>query len=257
LITTHLTAAQLEQLDALLADTTPGGGHYRPPVQRDIEVLRDLEHAGLSRFTVDCGYEITDAGRAVVIDRAMDAADTEAFLRYASNFELRESIRKLKAVVDEYADDPELRERTLRDIEACQDVLDSRTEGRSETSGRHRLVEVDDRPTETLPAVVEQTAFESSSGTLPGLPVVEPDYEVPDQESAERLLAAIKGADTGEDVYDELAAETTGQWQALQADLGDDRSWWRRTLRPHRVLILSVVAAVVITWGVAWLVMGR
>jgi DNA-binding PadR family transcriptional regulator len=254
--TTDLTGTQLEQLEALLADTTPGGGVYRPPVGRDTGVLHDLEATGLVRWTKDCGYEITDAGRAEVVDRAMDAAASEAFVRCASKHELRESIERLKAVFNDLTN-VELRERTLTDIEACQDRLDDLAEGQSETTGRHRLVPVDDRPTQVIPPVQEQTAPMAIAGTLPGVPVIrreQPDHL--DLESAERLFAAIKDADTSDDVFDELAAEQTAEWAALENDLGDDRSWWRRKLTPARVLVLSVVTAVVVTWTAAWLVLG-
>jgi len=278
---TTLTADQLEQLEALLADTTPGGGAYRPPVARDDNLLGALTYFGLATYTSDCGYEITDAGKAAVVNRAMDAADTEAFLRYASKYELAETIRRLKAVVPTLVED-EQRERTLQDIEACQDRLDElaatracwapgdqehdhemcndvvaeRAE-RSESTGRHRLVPVDDRPTEVLPAVVEQAEFEPSSGTLPGLPVVESDGTPcdPDEQATIRLIAAIRATPSPAELAEVAAAQEAG-WEALEADLGDERGWWRRNLRPHRVLILSIVATVVVTWGVAWWVMG-
>lgn len=262
--TTHLTAAQLEQLEALLADTTPGGGPYRPPVVRDVEVLQDLECMGLAVYVEDVSYEnyaATDAGRAVVVGRAQELAESEAFLMYASDDELRAAIAALKVEAARYLDSDgngHLRERVLLDIEACQDALDNSVESpmeeltaasghRSESTGRHHVVPADDRPTTVLPSV----------GTLPGLPIVEPH---PDQESAERLIAAIKGADTGQDIYDELLAETTGEWAELEAELADESSWWQRTvadrLTPRRTLVLAVVTAVVLTWFVAWLVMG-
>lgn len=255
--TQHLTADQLAQLDALLADTTPGGGLYRPPVARDVWILRDLEHAHLCRFTVDCGYEITDTGRAAVVERAIDAANTQVFALYATDDELHAAIGALK-VAAETADEV-VRERALTDIEACQDELDRRdAEDRSESTGRHRVVPADDRPTEVLPAAVEQTIIGSSSGTLTGLPVVESDGTPcdPDEQATIRLLAAIRATPSPDELA-EIAAINTAGWDALEADLGDDdRSWLRRKLRPHRVLILSIVAAVVVTWFVAWLVMG-
>lgn len=206
MITTHLTVDQLAQLEALLADTTSGGGVYRPPVGRDVWVLRDLEHANLCRFTVDCGYEITEAGRVAVVDHAMEAAESEL------------------------------------------------AEGRSESTGRHHLVPADDRPTEVIPAV-EQTVIGSSSGTLTGLPVVDGPCD-PDKDATVRLIAAIRATPSPAELA-EMAAINTAGWDALEADLGDDdRSWLRRKLRPHRVLILSIVATVVVTWFVAWLVMG-
>jgi hypothetical protein len=131
LITTHLTADQLEQLAALLADTTAGAGVYRPPVARDVEVLRDLEHAGLSRFTVDCGYEITDAGRAVVVDHVKDIADAQAFVMYAPDEDLRRVDRRAEARSRPLLDgdgNADLRERVLADIEACQNELDRRAD---------------------------------------------------------------------------------------------------------------------------------
>ena len=247
--TEDLTAVQLEQLDALLADTTPGGGVYRPPVATDYEALRELAEDGLVDRVDDVEfgyhYEITEAGREIVIGRAMDAADSEAFVRYATPYELRESIRRLKAVFNDLTD-PALRERTLVDIEACQDRLEELVDGRSESTGRHRVVPADDRPTETIAAV----------GTLPDLPVVErtqPDE--PDQQSAMLLLAALKATPTAEELA-QLAAVSTAGWQALEADLADERSWLRRRLRPHRVFILFIVATVVSTWFVAWLVMA-
>jgi hypothetical protein len=257
---TDLTGTQLVQLEALLADTTLGGGVYRPPVATDREVLLELVEAELVRNLSDGVfsdvYELTGAGKAIVVDRAMDAADSEAFLRYASSYELRETIRRLKAVFNDFVE-VELRERTLMDIEACQNRLDDLAEGQSESTGRHRLVPVDDRPTQVIPPVQEQTAPMAIAGTLPGVPVIlreEPDHLGPD--GAERLLAAIKGNDTGQDVYDELAAEQTVEWAALEADLGDERGWLRRNLTPRRKFVLSIVAAVVVTWFVAWLVMA-
>lgn len=257
--TTDLTAYQLEQLAALLADTTPGGGVYRPPVARDEDVLRQFEDAGLARVSLvrgfeDIGYEnweITDAGKAVVVDRAMDAADTEAFLRYASRHELRETIRRLKDVFPTLVED-HLRERTLLDIEACQDRLDDLAEGQSEGTGRHRLVPVDDRPTEVLPAAVEQTAIEKVSGTLPGLPVVAVQPDVLGSEYYGRLRAAIIATPTEAEI-----AEINATQAALEADLGDDVGWWNRSIVPGGVLVVSLLAAVAITWFAAWLVMGR
>jgi len=247
--TVHLTGDQLAQLEALLADTTPGGGVYRPPVARDVWVLRDLEHANLCRFTVDCGYEITDAGRAAVVDRAIDAAHTQVFVLYADDDELRAAIENFKLEAARYLDsegNTHLRERVLADIEACQDELDRRdAEAEAAHYGRHHQVPADDRPTQTMASV----------GTLPGLPVVEPT-EVLAPDYGEKLLAAIKDGTTPDDVFDELAAEQTAEWAALEAELRDDRSWLRRNLRPHRVLILSIIATGVVTWFVAWLVMG-
>src|SRR3954451_12861455 len=77
--TTDLTGTQLVQLEALLADTTLGGSRYRPLAARDIEIMQDLECAEpeLGRWTADCGYEVTDAGRAAVVGHAMDAAASE------------------------------------------------------------------------------------------------------------------------------------------------------------------------------------
>lgn len=211
----NLTSVHLLQLEALLADTTPGGGLYRPPVARDVWVLRDLEHAHLCRFTVDCGYEITDAGREVVVDHAMAVA--------------------------------------------AADLAD----GVSESTGRHRFVPPDDRPTGVLPRVQQQTpvddGFAPSSGTLPGLPVVESDGipADPDPDATIRLIAAIRATPDPEELAEMAAAQTeTAGWDALAADLGDQRSWLRRKLRPHRAVVLAVVVSVVVTWGIAWLVLG-
>ena len=247
--TEDLTAVQLEQLDALLADTTPGGGVYRPPVATDYEALRELAEDGLVDRVDDVEfgyhYEITEAGREIVVGRAMDAADSEAFVRYATSYELRESIRRLKAVFNDLTD-PALRERTLADIEACQDRLEELVDGKSESTGRHRVVPADDRPTKMIAAV----------GKLPGLPVVERTQpDVPDQESAMRMLAALKATPSPPELA-EVAAATTAGWDALAADLGDQRGWLRRNLTPPRVLVLSVLTAVVGTWFVAWLVMA-
>jgi len=262
--TTHLTGDQLAQLDALLADTTPGGGTYRPPVARDPEVMQQLEQAGLVRYVEDISYEtyeVTDAGRALVIDRAIDAAHTQVFVLYADDDELRAAIENFKLEAARYLDsegNTHLRERVLADIEACQDELDRRdADGPSESTGRHRAVPADDRPTETIARVELPTEQLPSVGTLPGLPVVESvPLDVVSPDYGEKLWAAIKGADTGEDVYDEFVAETTGEWAALEADLGDDRSWLHRNLTPRRVLALSIVVTVVLTWFAAWLVMG-
>jgi len=251
--TTDLTGAQLDQLDALLADTTPGGGLYRPPVARDIEVLEDLECGGLARWTPDCGYEITDDGRDVVISRAKDAAGTEDFIRFATDAELLNSIWALKTEAPVLGD--ELRERALADLEACQDELDRRAEGRSESTGRHRVVPADDRPTAAIPRV-EETAPLPFTGTLPGLPIVEraqPDE--PDHESAMRLLAALKATPTAEELA-ELAAVSTAGWQALAADLGDEPSWWHRHVTQHAAVLVAVAVTAVATWSVAWLVIG-
>lgn len=255
--TTDLTGYQLLQLDALLADTTPGGGVYRPPVAVDDEALRELVDAGLAYRLQDVlfdHYEVTDAGRAIVVERARDAADTEVFALYATDDELRAAIEALKVVFNDLTD-PLLRERALLDIEACQNALDDRAdraEGRSESTGRHRLVPVDDRPTEVLPPVQEQTAPMAIAGTLPGVPVT----EVLAREYGEKLLAAIKDETTTDDVFDELVAEQTAEWDALEADLGDERGWLRRNLTPRRKFVLSIVAAVVVTWFAAWLVMA-
>ncbi|WP_086848352.1 hypothetical protein [Amycolatopsis kentuckyensis] len=252
-LTADLTAEHLAQLEALLADTTPGGGLYRPPVARDINLLGVLSGAGLAVYTSDCGYEITDAGRAIVVDRAVDAAHTHVFVLYATDDELHAAISALKVTAD--TDDTVLRHRALTDLEACQDELDRRVavaelaqrgERRSESTGRHHLVEVDERPTAVIPQVQEQTAPMALTGVL----------DVPDKDAAERLLAAIKGSDTGQDVYDGFIAETTGGWDALEADLGDDRSWLRRNLTPRRKFVLTIVVTVVATWFAAWLVMG-
>jgi hypothetical protein len=248
--TAHLKADQLTQLEALLADTTPGGGVYRPGVARDVGILWELGQAGLARYVEDVNfetYEITDAGRAIVVDRAMDAASSQAFVSYASNYELRQAIERLKAEAEQLDDD--FREYALIDIEACQDELERRAESRSESTGRHRVVPGDDRPTEVLPAAVEQTAIGSSSGTLDGLPCD------PDGQATVRLIAAIRATPTPDELA-ELAAIHTAGWQALEADLADERSWWRRNLTPRRVLALSVIASIVGTWFVAWLVMG-
>ncbi|MEV4052990.1 hypothetical protein AB0J55_17540 [Amycolatopsis sp. NPDC049688] len=246
--TTELTGVQLEQLEALLADTTPGGGSYRPPVAHNPEIVAQLVDAGLVHQYTDTlfdTYEVTVAGRQVVQDHAMDEAGGEAFLREADPAQLRETIRKLKAVFNDLTD-PVLRERTLTDIETVQDALDARTEEQCESTGRHRAVPVDDRPTEVLARVEERTVPMVRTGVL----------DVPDQDSAERLLAAIRGSDTGADVYDEFVAEQTAAWDALEADLADERNWLRRNLTPRRKLVLTVVATVVVTWFAAWLVMG-
>lgn len=261
--TTDLTGTQLVQLEALLADTTPGGGVFRPPVAVDDEALRVLVDAGLAYRLQDVlfdHYEVTDAGRAIVVERARDAADTEVFALYATDDELRAAIEALKVVFNDLTD-PLLRDRALLDIEACQNALDDRddrAEGRSASTGRHRLVPVDDRPTQVIPPVQEQTA---PMATLPGVPVIlreQPDHLDPD--SAERMWAALKGNDTGQDVYDELAAETTDEWAALEADLADESSWWQRNvtdrLNPRRKFVLAIVATVVVTWFAAWLVMA-
>lgn len=255
--TTHLKAEQLEQLEALLADTTAGAGRYRPPVARNIGILWDLGRAGLTRYVEDVNfetYEILDAGKAIVVGRAMDAAAREAFLRCASRHELRETIASLKAVFNDDQVDPALREQTLADIEACQDRLDELADGQSESTGRHRVIPADDRPTQILPPVQEQTAPMPSTSTLPGIAVVEREQpDEPDQDSAERLLAAIKGADTGDDVYDEQTAE----WAALEADLGEERSWRRRRPFPWYVpVLIATVSTAIGTWSLAWLVMG-
>lgn len=240
----HLTADQVAQLDALLADTTPGGGVYRPPVAQNIEILGALAHAGLVMYTADCGYEITDAGCGIVVDRARYAADTEDFLRYADEAHLRKAIRKLKVVFNDLTDVEE-RQQTLVDIEACQDALDELADGQSESTGRHREVPADDRPTQVLP----------TTGT-PGLPVVEsvlgPD---PDEEATVRLIAAIRATPTDDEMA-ALADINTASWAALAADLAAEPGRWRRRFTPARVLVLSIVTTVVVTWGVAWLVMA-
>lgn len=287
--TTDLTGTQLEQLEALLADCTLGGGVYRPPVATDREVLLELVEAELVRNLSDGVfsdvYELTGAGKAIVVDRAMDAAASEAFVRCASKHELRESIERLKAVFNDLTN-VELRERTLMDIEACQNRLDDLAEGQSESTGRHRLVPVDDRPTQVIPPVQdaepmsdreadalafilsglaeveqpsestepvqEQTAPMAIAGTLPGVPVVDvlaPEY-------GEKLLAAIKGELTDDDVFDELVAEQTAEWDALESDLGAEPGWWNRSIVPGGVLVVSVLAAVAVTWFAAWLVMA-
>ncbi|RSD21966.1 hypothetical protein [Amycolatopsis eburnea] len=250
MITTDLTADQLEQLAALLADTTPGAASYRPPVARDIEILRGLETAGLSRWTPDCGYEITAAGRDVVKEHAWDAADGEAFLREAPSAQLRKTIRDLRAFFHG-STDPVLRERALVDVEAIQDELDARAD--SESTGRHRAVPADDRPTEAIDRVELPTEPMPLSGTLPGLPVAEvvsPDY-------GEKLLAAIQDTPGPDDVAEFLAEQhTAAEWAELEADLGDDDSRWGPPVVPGSVLAVSVVAAIVVTWFAAWLVIG-
>lgn len=245
--TTDLTAAQLLQLDALLAETTTGCVHYRPPVVRDVDVLQDLECAELVRWTHDCGYEITDAGREIVIEHAMYAAEGAEFVQCAGDDELQATIEHLKAELPRLGD--LLRQRAMADIEICQDELDDRAHRRTEGTGRHRVVPGDDRPTEVLPAAVEQTVIGSSSGTLDNLPCD------PDGQATVRLIAAIRATPTPDELA-ELAAIHAAGWQALEADLGDERPWWRRNLTPRRVLALSVIASIVVTWFVAWLVMA-
>jgi len=252
-ITTHLTAEHLAQLDALLADTTPGGGVYRPPVARDINLLSVLADRGLVLYTSDCGYEITDDGRAIVMDRAVDAANTHVFVLYATDDELHAAIGALKVAADT-ADDV-VRDRALTDIEACQDELDRRdADGQSESTGRHRAVPPDDRPTETIARVELPTEQLPFVGTLPAIPVTK---ILDDREGAERLLAAIQDTPSPDDVAEYLAEpHTADEWAALAADLGDEPGWWNRSIVPGGVLIVSVFAAVVITWFAAWLVMG-
>ncbi|MFB9687667.1 hypothetical protein [Amycolatopsis plumensis] len=256
MITTHLTAVQLEQLEALLADTTPGGVAYRPPVARDESTLTNLEGLGLVRWTEDCGFEITDAGREAVVERVRDAADAEAFLFDADADLLQDTIEKLKAAFPTLP--AELRDRALMDIEVCQDVLDSRRaaaeDQTAESTGRHRAVPADDRPTETIARVDLPTEPLALGGTLPEIPVAK---ILTDREGAERLLAAIEDMPSPDDVAEYLAEpHTADEWADLEADLADEPGWLRRNLTPPRVLALSVLAAVVSTWFVAWLVMG-
>jgi hypothetical protein len=258
--TQHPTAEQLTQLEALLADTTAGGGLYRPSVARDVEVLQQLVQAGLALYVEDIGptYEITDTGREIVIEHAMYAAEGAEFVAYAGDDELQATIEHLKAELPQLGDT--LRQRAMADIEICQDELDRRAEvgiaveGRSESSGRHQRVEPDDRPTETIDRVELPTEPLPVIGTLPSIPVAE---ILTDRDGAERLLAAIQDTPSPDDVAEYLAApHTADEWAALAADLGDDEGWLRRNLTPRRVIALSVIASIVVTWFVAWLVMA-
>jgi hypothetical protein len=255
--TTDLTAVQLLQLDALLADTTPGGGCYRPPVARDVEALRELAEAGLALYVEDIGptYEITDAGREIVIEHAMYAAEGVEFVQHAGDDELRATIEYLKAELPQLGD--LLRERAMADIEVCQDELDRRADGSSEGTGRHRLVPVDDRPTAALPRVEDDTAPLPFTGTLPGLPVVveRAQHDVPDHESAMRILAALKATPSPAELA-ELAAVSTAGWQALEADLGDESRWWHRRVAPHAAVLVAVAVTAIVTFGFTWLVIA-
>ncbi len=144
-LTPVLTVAQRAQLDAVLADATAGAALFRPPVPRDVEILRDLERAGFAQMNPGMGSQLTEKGRDLSVALALQDATAERELRGRTNRKLLGYVRALSAALDDVTE-PELRAQVQADVDRARAEV-ARRAARAEFAyddlGRHAAEALD------------------------------------------------------------------------------------------------------------------
>lgn len=212
-------AQQRVQLECLIADTTPGGAQLRPPVERDLDVMAQLERDGLAHWGRN-GWEPSEAGVTWIAELARAETIAVQQLRDLDDAELLDYLRRLSAAQAKVTD-PDTFEAVQGDLDRARAERARREALAEDAGGRHQRTEV-------LPRVDDDAG--PATEPITAQPIDDPDrYDNPEW---------------GGDLRAQIAAE-----RGLLR-------WVKRRLTIGRAFALGASTGVLVTVGSAWAVLG-